>query len=117
LVPDAPTSLTTDAATTDNTQIRFTWADGASDGGATIIDYSVYYDQGSDEFILLDGSVTDQFYLTIVSLTAGEFYKFKVTARNSVGTSSESEVLTVQAARVADKPINLADKPEVTTAY
>jgi hypothetical protein len=43
-VPDAPVSLTNDPLTTVDTTIRFTWADGASDGGTSVIDYTVYYD-------------------------------------------------------------------------
>ena len=44
LVPDAPVSLTNDPETTTDTQIRFTWSDGVSDGGNAVIDYAVYYD-------------------------------------------------------------------------
>lgn len=44
LVPDAPVYLTDDAPNTSATQITFTWQDGASDGGAAVIDYRVYYD-------------------------------------------------------------------------
>ena len=44
LVPDAPVSLTNDPTTTDDTQIRFTWSDGASNGGTIVLDYAVYYD-------------------------------------------------------------------------
>jgi hypothetical protein len=43
LVPDAPVALTNDFASTDNQKIRFTWSDGASDGGVTIIDYEILY--------------------------------------------------------------------------
>lgn len=43
-VPDAPVSLTNDPLTTIDTTIRFTWADGVSDGGTSVIDYTVYYD-------------------------------------------------------------------------
>ena len=82
LVPDAPVSLANDPAVTTDTQIRFTWSAGASDGGNAVIDYAVYYDQGTDSFALLDGAVTDQFYLTTVTLTPGTTYKFRVTARN-----------------------------------
>jgi hypothetical protein len=46
-VPDAPVDLTNDDATTSETVIRFTWSDGASNGGNTILDYTVYWDQGS----------------------------------------------------------------------
>ena len=44
LVPDAPVSLTNDPTTTDDTRIRFSWSDGASDGGTAVLDYAVYYD-------------------------------------------------------------------------
>lgn len=47
-VPDAPVSLADDPTTTSDVQIRFTWSDGASDGGTSVIDYTVYYDQGTD---------------------------------------------------------------------
>ena len=43
-VPDAPISLANDATTTTDTLIKFTFSDGASDGGTSIIDYTVYYD-------------------------------------------------------------------------
>ena len=49
-VPDAPTLLQNveftylSADTTTDQQIRFTWQDGATDGGAPVIDYDVYYD-------------------------------------------------------------------------
>ena len=38
LIPDAPFSLANDPAVTTDTRIRFTWSDGASDGGTQIID-------------------------------------------------------------------------------
>ena len=44
LVPDAPIGLTVIAAGTSATQISFNWIDGSSDGGAAVIDYSIYYD-------------------------------------------------------------------------
>jgi len=39
LVPDAPVNLLNDAAITSNSVIRFTWSDGASNGGTSIINY------------------------------------------------------------------------------
>lgn len=50
-------------------------------------------------------------------MVAGTYYKFKVTARNSVGSSSDSEEITILAAKLPDAPVSLADVPEVTTAY
>ncbi len=40
-----------------------------------------------------------------------------MTARNSVGTSTESEILTVLGAKVPDAPINLQNVPSITTGY
>ena len=40
--------------------------------------------------MLLDDAVLDKFYVTAVTLTPGETYKFKVTARNTVGSGAES---------------------------
>jgi len=46
-VPDAPINLANDPTTTTDTVIKFTWNQGVSNGGTSVIDYSVYYDQGS----------------------------------------------------------------------
>jgi hypothetical protein len=116
-VPDAPVSLTNDPSTTIDTVIRFTWSDGASDGGSPVIDYTVYYDQGSDSFVLLENSVTTQYYQTTVTLSPGTTYKFKVTARNSVGSSLESGEVVILAAKTPDAPLNLLNVPAITTAY
>jgi hypothetical protein len=51
LVPDAPIDLTDDEDNTSATQISFTWNDGSSDGGAAVIDYSIYYDQSTGTWI------------------------------------------------------------------
>ena len=57
-VPSAPISLANDASVTTDTVIRFTWSNGASNGGATITDYTVYYDQGTGTFVELESGVT-----------------------------------------------------------
>jgi hypothetical protein len=70
-VPDAPITLVNDSTTTSDTLIRFTWSDGVNNGGTSVIDYTVYYDQGSSNFVELESGVTTQFYSTAVTLTAG----------------------------------------------
>ena len=55
----------------------------------------------------MQSGVTLTSYTTTVSLTPGVTYSFKVTARNTVGSSSESEILSVLAAKLPDAPINL----------
>jgi hypothetical protein len=54
-----------------------------------VLDFDVYYDQGSAtaEFVLLSAGVTTLYYQTSVSLTPGDTYSFKITARNTVGDS------------------------------
>ena len=44
LVPDAPTNLQDDPSVTDDSTIRFTWSDGASNGGENVIDYRIWHD-------------------------------------------------------------------------
>lgn len=117
LVPDAPISLTNDFSTTTDTTIKFSWSPGASDGGTAVIDHSIYYDQATEDFIELASGVVDLHYQTSISLTPGLFYKFKVTARNTVGSSLYSEEISILAAKVPDAPINLVNVPAVTTAY
>ena len=50
-------------------------------------------------------------------LTPNTIYTFKVTARNSVGSSVLSSAVSIRAAKIPDSPINMADVPTITTAY
>lgn len=43
-VPDAPTNLARDSLNTSKTEVAITWSAGASNGGADVLDYSVYWD-------------------------------------------------------------------------
>lgn len=52
----------------------------------------------------------------VENLTPGSTYKFKVTARNAVGSGAESVPAEILAAQVPDAPLNLANAPEVTSA-
>ena len=44
LVPDAPQTLANNPAITSKTVIGFSWSDGDSDGGESVIDYRISYD-------------------------------------------------------------------------
>jgi hypothetical protein len=62
-VPDAPVTLANDPTTTTDTVIKFTWSDGASNGGTSVIDYTVFYDEGTaGSYVLLESGVTTQYY-------------------------------------------------------
>lgn len=45
LVPDAPINLADNIAVTSRSVIEFTWSTGASNGGTTILDYTILYDE------------------------------------------------------------------------
>lgn len=62
----------------------------------------------------LASSITDKSYLAN-GLSAGTTYVFKVTARNSVGSSSDSANLSVLAADEPDAPTLLANDAAVTS--
>jgi hypothetical protein len=119
LVPDAPVNLANDPIVTSDLRIKFTWQEGASNGGDTVLDFDIYYDQGygGDTFILLASNVETAHYTTTVTLINDVNYSFKVTARNTVGSGLQSQAVTILAARVADAPVNLANVPSITTAY
>ena len=51
LIPLAPVSVTNNATATSATQIGFYWSDGASNGGTAIIDYTIFWDQASNNFV------------------------------------------------------------------
>jgi len=50
-------------------------------------------------------------------LTPNTIYTFKITARNSVGSSLQSASVSIRAAELPDAPINLVNVPLITTAY
>jgi hypothetical protein len=58
-----------------------------------------------DSYVVLDDTVTQQEYITQVSLIAGETYKFKIEARNEVGYSSPSQEIAILAATYPDPPM------------
>jgi hypothetical protein len=97
-VPDSPINLSNDVESTNAYLIRFTWTQGISNGGSNVIDYNIYYDQGLGTYILLAQKVTSTYFATSSTLSPGVTYSFKLTARNSVGSSDYSEVISILAA-------------------
>jgi hypothetical protein len=61
--------------------------------------------------------VTTAYYTTTTTITPGTTYKFKVTSRNSVGSSDQSVALAILAAKVPDSPLLLQNNAAVTTGY
>jgi hypothetical protein len=61
-VPDSPVNLQNDPSVTRNNVLRFTWQDGSSDGGSSILDYRITYDQSTGNYITLASGVTENSY-------------------------------------------------------
>lgn len=78
-------------------QIGLTWT-ASSNGGSTIIDYTIYYDQSTGIWITLATGVTTTYYTTNVTITSGREYQFIIVARNDVGYSQNSSVISIVAA-------------------
>lgn len=58
VAPDAPINLLRDNSATTTSKIGLTWSDGASDGGAEVLDYRVSYDQGNGNWVVLQQGIT-----------------------------------------------------------
>jgi hypothetical protein len=111
-----PTDLQNDPSTTTDQVIRFTWTAPTDNGGSPLIDYTVSWDQGTNEYVELATNVASEEYTTTATLTAGTTYNFKVQGRNLVGLSPFSLPVQILAARIPDQPTNLQDVPLVTSA-
>jgi hypothetical protein len=111
--------LTNVPEVTSSTSIKFTWDDPLEDGGSPILDYDVYYNQGSDvdSIVLLSADLLVREFETSIPLTSGELYTFYVSARNSVGEGAMSEFKSIYASTIPDAPIQLTNVPGITTGF
>ena len=77
--PDAPISVANIPAETSATAITLLWADAAENGGSSVIDYRVKYNNGdgTDNFVTLESNIVAQTY-TANSLSTGITYKFQI---------------------------------------
>jgi hypothetical protein len=67
-VPDSPVSLVETVSERTDNSITFTWSEGVIDGGASVLDYRITYDQATDTYIELETGVTALAY-TATGLT------------------------------------------------
>lgn len=98
---DAPHSLAEVSRTA--TTLGLSWSEGSANGGATVTDYTVSYDQGTSTYVVLESNVGVASYVA-TDLTPGTVYKFKVQARNSFGLSDYSTELSLLCAYIPDAP-------------
>jgi hypothetical protein len=102
VVPNPPINLARNQLLTTVSQVSLTWADPVFDGGSSIIDYQVSYDQGTGVFLIIGTGLTSKAFTTTSSqiITPGKYYAFKVAARNAIGYSTTSTELSILAATV-----------------
>lgn len=107
-VPTAPQSIT--LVSQSQIQIKFSWSAPTSDGGIALTEYRIYWDNATNgvTYSNLGTTATGTLLYTKSSgLTSGATYKFYVTAKNSIGESAQSNILTVIAASVPSAPAGL----------
>ena len=100
--PGAPTGL---SATVSHEQVELNWTAPASNGGEPITDYE-YEQGGSGTWISTGGTATSY---TVMGLTNGQPYRFRVRALNSVGAGAASAASpNVTPATEPDAPTGLS---------
>ena len=101
-VPGAPTGL---SATISDQRVDLIWTAPASNGGEPITDYE-YEQGGSGTWISTGGTATSY---TVMGLTNGQPYRFRVRALNSVGAGAASAASpNVTPATEPDAPTGLS---------
>ena len=97
--------------TSTQTQIAFYWTKPTQDGGSPLTGYKISWAQEIEngtfgeyiDLILLNNANTLQFYLTTGIVTGGK-YRFRVSAKNSVGYSLPSNYIEMMPATTPGSP-------------
>lgn len=106
-IPDAPTGL---IASAGRGQVSLMWTVPGNNGGSIVTDYIVEYKLSTDSSwsTFADG-VSSNLNATVIGLTNGSAYDFRVSAVNDVGQGSAS----VSASAM---PVTVPDAPTIGTA-
>jgi hypothetical protein len=103
--PDVPTSVVEVYSSRTKSTLGLTWTPPVFTGGDMIIDYRISIAEQGGSYSVLE-SITETSY-TATGLMAGTTYEFKIESRNSYGYSSDSDVLTLFCAFIADAPLTV----------
>jgi hypothetical protein len=103
-VPDAPTNV---QGTHGNTQVNLTWSASASDGGAAITYYTANYSSDGTNYTAFETTFSGTSG-TVMGLTNGTAYTFKVSAHNLNGDSTLSAASSViTPSTIPSAPLNV----------
>jgi len=97
-------------------QIGLSWQEGAYNGASPVIDYRVSIARVSDGVYSVYASGVIEKELTILGLTPGVRYEFKVESRNIITYSELSASISILAAQIPDAPTDLSNMPSATFA-
>ncbi len=112
--PSAPQNL---VATGYDNYVDLDWDAPSDNGGDTITDYYIYRGttSGGESYYDNVGSATTSY--TDTSVTNGVTYYYKVAARNSAGTGTQSNEDSALPQGVPSAPLNLAASPGDSYVY
>ena len=91
--PQAPTGLA--AVDVSPNSLTLAWLMPASNGGAALTDYKVEVSSNCSTYTAITHAPSNALGFDVNNLAAGTKYCFRVSAKNSVGYSSASEVIQV----------------------
>ena len=111
--PSAPNQPTVTASS--SSQITIDWTqDPNTDGGSSIFDYIVYWDNGiTSNQVVAASTTTNLLTFTTQSVSEGTYYTFWVAAKNFIGIGDLSAPVQQLAASVPDKP----SAPSIDATY
>jgi titin len=109
IAPSVPLDLTIDAG---STTASLAWSLPESNGGAPITDYRVEVSSNCRTFTAIAHQPTNNLGFTANNLMPGTKYCFRVSAKNAVGFSENTEVVSVvTAGNAPSAPTGLGIKP------
>jgi len=104
--PDAPINLAEDTSLRTKSTLGLTWTQAEFTGGAVIIDYRINIAQVGGSYSVLASNLVNPSY-TVIELTSGITYQFKVESRNSYGYSAYSDSIALLCAYKPDAPTSV----------
>ncbi|MFM2024790.1 MAG: hypothetical protein RLZZ56_803 [Actinomycetota bacterium] len=113
LAPSVPLDV---VATAESTTAALEWTIPESNGGAAITDYKVEVSSNCRTYTEISHAASNSLSFTATNLLPGTKYCFRVAAKNSVGYSAKSDVVTVVTSGNAPSAVTgLGIKPAKTS--